>query len=146
MTTVAFIQEYNSKNIHSSLTSNLGGATNTKLALNVVRNLILPSSYRHESKKALFLLTDGGSNLGSPKKIADILQKQENVEIYLIGIGNRIRDNLLRHLASKVENVFAITSYKDLKKVLKIIVKMPFKGKLELHWKNDKISQQSNKE
>jgi F0F1-type ATP synthase gamma subunit len=107
----------------------------------MVRRLILPSSKRPDSVKKLFLVTDAGeSNLGgSPKKAADILKK--DVEIDVIGIGKKVRDAYsLRQLASKYENVFSIRSYKDLNKVKKMIVSMPVKGKQDYHLKTDKIS------
>ena len=117
----------------------IGGVTETKLALVAVRNLILPSSRRLESKKALFLLTDGGGSNGATKQIADCLKNEEDVEIYVIGIGRKIRDLSLRSLASKYQNVFAIKGYNDLIRAVKIIVEMSFRGKKELH---RKISQQ----
>lgn len=109
------------------------------MALVAVRNLILPSSRRLESKKALFLLTDGGGSNGATKQIADYLKNEEDVEIYVIGIGRKIRDLSLRSLASKYQNVFAIKGYNDLIRAAKIIVEMSFRGKKELH---RKISQQ----
>ncbi len=108
------------------------GATGTRLALDMVRKVILPSSKRPDSTKALFLLTDGDSNVGgSPRKAADILKNEEDVEIYVIGIGKKVRDESLRTLASNDENVFAIKSYEDLNKVKKMIVNRPVKGKNE---------------
>ena len=104
------------------------GATATRLALDMVRNLILPSAKRPGSTKALFLVTDGESNVGgSPKKAADVLKNEENVEIYVIGIGKKVRDQSLRELASEDKNVFAVASFKDLKKVKKKVVNRPVK-------------------
>ncbi len=111
----------------------------------MVRKVILPSSERPDSTKALFLLTDGGSNFGgSPRNAAKIL-KNEDVEIYVIGIGKKVmRDKSLRTLASNDENVFAIKGYKDLKKVKKMIVNRPVKGKNKYHLKTDKIPELIN--
>lgn len=95
-----------------------------------MRKVILPSTKRPDSTKALFLITDGESNVGgSPKTSAKILKNEHDVEIYVIGIGKKVRDESLRNLASKDENVFTIRSYKDLKKVKKMIVTLPMKGK-----------------
>jgi uncharacterized protein YegL len=95
----------------------------------MVRKVILPSAKRPDSTKALFLITDGESNVGgSPKKAAEKLKNEENVEIYVIGIGSKVRDESLRILASNDENVFAVESFKDLKKVKKMIVTRPAKG------------------
>ena len=105
----------------------------------MVRRLILPSSKRPDSMKALFLITDGESNVGgSPKKAADILKK--DVGIFVVGIGKKVRDESLRQLASKDENVFSIRSYKDVNKVWKMIVSRPVKGKQDYRLKTDKIS------
>ena len=115
--------------------SNLGGATATRLALDMVKKTILPFSKRPGSTKALFLITDGESNVGgSPKKAADYLKKQKDVEIYVIGIGEKVRDESLRRLASedpetKKPNIYTVQKYKDLNKVKKMIVKLPVKGK-----------------
>ena len=106
-----------------------GGGTATRLALDMVRNLIIPSSKRPDSKKALFLITDGESNVGgSPKKAANYLKNKEKVEIYVIGIGKKVRDESLRGLASKAENVFPLKSFKDLKKLKRKIAILPKQG------------------
>ncbi|XP_028411074.1 complement factor B-like isoform X2 [Dendronephthya gigantea] len=103
------------------------GGTATRLALEKVENVILPSSVRYNTTKAMFIVTDGESNVGgSPKKAADRL-KNENVEIYVIGIGKKVRHESLRALASKDENIFTIESYKDLNKVKKKLVNMPLR-------------------
>lgn len=100
----------------------LGGGTATTLALDLVRRLILPSA-RKGSKKALFLITDGESNIGgSPKKLADDLKNKDKVEIYVVGIGKRVRDKSLKELASNPKYVFAIKSYDDLNKVKRKII------------------------
>jgi hypothetical protein len=96
----------------------------------MVRKVILPSSKRPDSTKALFLVTDGESNVGgSPNKAANILKK--DVEIYVIGIGKKIGDESLTQLASNIDNVFTIRSYKHLNKVRNMIVNRPVKGKKE---------------
>ena len=81
----------------------------------MVRKMILPSSKRRHSTKALFLVTDGPPNAaGVVRKAADQLKK-EGVEIYAIAVGKNAGKTSLRRLASKVENVFPVKSFKDLK-------------------------------
>ena len=93
------------------------------MALEKVRKVILPSSNRRGTTKAMFIVTDGESNVGGPpKKAADYLKNQANVEIYVIGIGKKVKDESLRSLASDNENIFPLKSYKDLNEVKKKIV------------------------
>ena len=105
----------------------------------MVRKVILPSTKRPNSVKALFLITNGESNVGgSPKKAADVLKK--DVGIFVVGIGKKVRDDSLRQMASKHDNVFSIRSYKHLNKVKKMILNLHVKGKQDYHLKTDKIS------
>ena len=91
----------------------------------MVRKVILPSSKRSDSTKALFLITDGESNVGgSPKKAADRLKK-DGVEIYVIGVGKKVRDDSLKRLASNPKHVFEVKNFRDLKK----IANLPTKGR-----------------
>ena len=114
--------------IHVTLS---GGGTATRLALDMVRKVVLPSSKRSDSTKALFLITDGESNVGgSPKKAADQLKK-DGVEIYVIGVGKKVRDESLKRLASKAENVFQVKKFRDLKTLKRKIAILPTKGKKE---------------
>ena len=95
----------------------------------MVRNIILPSSKRPDSTKALFLITDGESNVGgSPQKAADYLKKEKDVEIYVIGIGKKVRDESLKRLASGAKKVFPVKSFKDLKKLKRKIAILDTQG------------------
>ena len=95
----------------------------------MVRKVILPSSKRSDSTKALFLVTDGEWNVGgSPKKAADQLKK-DGVEIYVIGVGKKFRDESLKRLASNAENVFHVKKFRDLKTLERKIAKPPTKGR-----------------
>ena len=86
----------------------------------MVRKVILPSSNRPGSTKALFLVTDGPPNVARPaKKAADYLKKRKSVEIYAIAIGENAGKRQLSGLASKADNVFSMKSYKDLLNKLK---------------------------
>lgn len=98
--------------------------------MNEVEKTILPSA-RKGSVKALFIITDGNSNIGGkPKKAAEVL-KRKKVEIYVVGIGKKVTQESLYDLASepKKEHVFNIKAYKDLKKVRRKIVVPPGKKK-----------------
>ena len=89
----------------------------------MVRKLILPSSQRPGSTKALFLVTDGPPNVARPaKKAADYLKKRFSVEIYAIAIGKNAGKRQLSGLASKADNVFPMKSYKDLKRLKRKIL------------------------
>ena len=110
------------------------------MALEEVRKVILPSSKRPDSTKALFLVTDGESNVGgSPRKAADHLKKQENVEIYVIGIGKKVRHESLKRLASNPENVFQVKNFKDLKTLKEKIAILPAKGSNEYYLKHNNL-------
>lgn len=63
----------------------IGGATASALALQEVRDVVVPLA-RPDSHRVLMFITDGMSNIGGPpKKLAKYLREQENFEIYAIG-------------------------------------------------------------
>ena len=95
----------------------------------MVRNVVLPSSKRSDSTKALFLITDGEANVGgSPKKAADQLE-EAGVEIYVIGVGKKVKDESLKRLASNPENVFPVKKFRDLETIKRKIAILPTKGR-----------------
>ena len=84
----------------------------------------------------MFIVTDGNSNIGgSPKKSADVLKKIEKLEVYVVGIGTKVKDQSLRNLASGEtydeikKHIFHIKDYNGLRKIKKWIAIMPKKGK-----------------
>ena len=110
-----------------------GGGTATRLALKTVEDQVL-NFRRKGSTVALFLLTDGDSNVGgNPNKVAKRLRDKHihNVEIYVVGIGKKVKHKSLRQLASRgeKEHIFAVKDFRALRKVKKWIVKYPSIGK-----------------
>ena len=115
----------------------VGGATATRLALDEVRKTIIPVGRSDSgSTTAVFIVTDGNSNIGGkPKKAADVLKKINKLEIYVVGIGTKVKHQSLKDLASgksndeKKKHIFHIKNFKGLKKIKKWIAIMPKKGK-----------------
>ena len=70
----------------------------------------------NSTRKVIFLMTDGHSNIGgSPGQRATIL-KNSGVQIFVLGIGF-INMNELRSIASSSSYIFRVTSYSDLSRV-----------------------------
>ena len=67
----------------------MGGATATTDALTLVKKEVVKRA-DPESDKVMIFITDGQSNLGEPpKKIADVLHKNDSFEVYVIGKGKK---------------------------------------------------------
>ena len=63
----------------------LGGATASTLALEKVKDEVVPFA-RDDSKRVMMFVTDGRSNIGDPpKKAAKNLRDEKGFEIYAIG-------------------------------------------------------------
>ena len=63
----------------------MGGATATTDALTLVKKEVVKRA-DPESDKVMIFITDGQSNIGEPpKKIADVLHKNDSFEVYVIG-------------------------------------------------------------
>ena len=77
------------------------GGTATNLALGVTLHNICDET-RNNSKKALFLITDGRSNTGlDPKENAQLLRESCKFEIYTIGVTDNVDKNELESIASE---------------------------------------------
>ena len=63
-----------------------------KEALELVKLQVTPQM-RNNSKRALFIVTDGNANTANPVAIARDLRKTEGYEIFAIGIGQEISVN-----------------------------------------------------
>ena len=101
----------------------IAGGTATSLALNKTIEEIVPET-RNNSKKALFLITDGRSNDGGdPRLDAMILRDSCDFEIYAIGVTNSVDENELRSIASEPfkTHVFLLKEFKGLAKLRELI-------------------------
>ncbi|XP_035683609.1 serine protease 30-like [Branchiostoma floridae] len=95
------------------------GGTATRLALKFLRESVIPEAVAEldrpdESKKALFLITDGKSNTGGdPSEEARKLREELGLEIYTIGISNDVSKTELASVASspKKEHMFTLKDY-----------------------------------
>ncbi|XP_066294919.1 complement factor B-like [Branchiostoma lanceolatum] len=95
------------------------GGTATRLALKFLRESVIPEAVAEldrpdESKKALFLITDGKSNTGGdPSEEARKLREELGLEIYTIGISNDVSKTELASVASspKREHMFTLKDY-----------------------------------
>lgn len=71
---------------------------------------------RKDSKKALMFITDGNSNIGGKPASAARKLKRKGVEIYVIGVGKKVKVEELRSIASSPYgvHVFRIEQYSDI--------------------------------
>nr|BAH22727.1 complement factor B precursor [Nematostella vectensis] len=100
-----------------------GGGTATKLALQAVIDTVTPE-LRNNSKKALFLITDGKSNKGgSPDRPAKVLRAGFNFEIFAIGVSDSVDKDELKSIASEPfrTHVYQIKDYATLVKLKELI-------------------------
>lgn len=101
----------------------IAGGTATRLALNKTIEEIVPET-RELSKKALFLITDGRSNIGGdPASDAMILRDSCDFEIYTIGVTDSVDEQELRSIASEPfrTHVFLLKNFEDLTKLKELI-------------------------
>jgi len=101
----------------------IAGGTATSLALNRTIEEIVPET-RNNSKKALFLITDGRSNIGGdPTPDAMILRDSCDFEIYAIGVTNSVDEQELRSIASEPfrTHVHLLEKFEDLTKLKELI-------------------------
>lgn len=101
----------------------IAGGTATRLALNKTIEEIVPET-RNRSKKALFLITDGQSNIGGdPTSDAMILRVSCDFEIYAIGVTDSVDEQELRSIASEPfrTHVFLLKDFEDLLKLKDMI-------------------------
>lgn len=100
----------------------IGGATASALALQEVRDVVVPLA-RPDSHRVLMFITDGMSNIGGPpKKLAKYLREEENFEIYAIGVGKKVRIRELMDIASPEagdNHVIHVKDYDNLQKAIK---------------------------
>ncbi|XP_022108955.1 complement factor B-like [Acanthaster planci] len=104
------------------LKDNLGGGTALRGALE--RVLALSQDMRNESKKALFLMTDGEATVGKdPAAIAESLRRDYGMEIFLVAVGQSIDHRQLRKIASQPysTHVFLLENFEDLEQLTAII-------------------------
>ena len=77
-----------------------GGGTSTRLALDLVNEKVVNET-RKDSKKVLFLVTDGNYNIGGdPSGIAAHLRRNIGYEIYTLGISDSVKREHLEKIAS----------------------------------------------
>lgn len=101
----------------------IAGGTATRLALNKTIEEIVPET-RERSKKALFLITDGRSNIGGdPAFDAMLLRDSCDFEIYAIGVTDSVDEQELRSIASEPfrTHVFLLKNFEDLTKLKELI-------------------------
>ncbi|KAI8496669.1 carbohydrate binding [Branchiostoma belcheri] len=92
-----------------------GGGTALTAALQTVLNDVLPVS-RPGAKRALFIITDGKSNVGaSPGVFARRLREEEAFEVFAVGVGANIDKNELNSVASQpfTSHVFLINDFSN---------------------------------
>ncbi|XP_022099169.1 complement C2-like [Acanthaster planci] len=103
----------------------LGTGTATGKALQLVHEFMIPSAGENiqESKKYLFLFTDGKTNMGAnvarPKTEAKTLRKRYDVKIHCIGVGDEVDKSELRDIASKPvsDHLFVVENANDVYEV-----------------------------
>lgn len=101
----------------------IAGGTATSYALNKTIEEIVPET-RNTSKKALFLITDGRSNIGGdPALDAMILRDSCDFEIYAIGVTDSVDERELRSIASEPfrTHVHLLEKFEDLTKLRELI-------------------------
>ncbi|CAH1270981.1 F2 [Branchiostoma lanceolatum] len=92
-----------------------GGGTALTDALQTVLNDVLPVT-RVGAKRALFIITDGKSNVGaSPGVFARRLREEEAFEVFAVGVGANIDKNELNSVASQpfTSHVFLINDFSN---------------------------------
>nr|AND61521.1 factor B1 protein [Exaiptasia diaphana] len=103
-----------------------GKGTATKLALDTVIKEVVPER-RNNSKKALFLITDGESNTGrDPARPAKVLRGVYDFEIYAIGVTlRRVNVGELRDIASEPfrTHVYLLKDFQSLETLKDLITK-----------------------
>lgn len=100
-----------------------GGGTATKLALNLVLRDVVPET-RNNSKKALFLITDGKSNTGGdPEEDARFLRDTYDFEIFAIGVSGSVNKKELESIASEPfrTHVYLLKDFESLVKLKELI-------------------------
>lgn len=88
-----------------------GGGTYTLGAFHAAKRIILDST-RNNTRKAVFLVTDGFSNGGDPNPVADQLKTEHNVTVFTIGIKTG-RGEELQKLASNNETCYLLHGFKE---------------------------------
>lgn len=94
------------------------GLTHTWKALDYVRSkaFLAKNGGRPNARQVLIFLADGNSSDESKtKKSADLMKKNKNIQVYVIGIGSRIDRQELNRIASRRENVIYIENFDRLK-------------------------------
>ena len=84
---------------------------------------VIPET-RNNSKKALFLITDGQSNTGgNPAAEAHFLRDRYNFEMFAIGVSNNVNQQELNSIASQPfrTHVFLLKDFKSLVKLKELI-------------------------
>ncbi|XP_077986730.1 uncharacterized protein LOC144441077 [Glandiceps talaboti] len=100
----------------------LGGGTAMKEAFELIFSDVVPK-IREGAKQALFIITDGKSNSGSPVAFAKRLRQEKDFETFAIGVGDGVDRDELKKIASEpfTTHVFLITQYVDLTTLTEII-------------------------
>lgn len=88
-----------------------GGGTYTYGAFQTARQIISDTT-RNSSSQAVFLITDGFSNGGSPIPIAQELKSDYNVTVFTIGIKTG-RSYELENLSSNAETCYLLHGFKE---------------------------------
>eukprot|EP00795_Rhopilema_esculentum_P010617 gene10617-19356_t len=108
-----------------------GGGTGIAVGMDLVRTNILSEKERNR-KRALILITDGTHNFGgSPIDIARKLKSEQNVEIYTIGVGKKIKRSELKNIASRSKKtgrklIFQLKSEEDFQTLLHKIIRTDY--------------------
>ncbi|XP_078605744.1 complement factor B-like isoform X1 [Branchiostoma floridae x Branchiostoma japonicum] len=102
----------------SNLSKEINSGTNTREALKFLReNMIVASKQafpERAAKQAVILITDGVHNMGGdPSAEAQKLRKDEDVEVFCIGVGKNIVKSQLQKIASDPprEHFFVLKDY-----------------------------------
>ncbi|CAG5136249.1 unnamed protein product, partial [Candidula unifasciata] len=99
-----------------------GGGTNTHLALKRARTALLTPERgdRPDVPDLVILTTDGSStNKNWTSAEAAALKANENLKIFVIGIGNEVADTELVAVASRPEMVYKLTDFSQLTEIVK---------------------------
>jgi Mg-chelatase subunit ChlD len=104
----------------------LGGETNIAAALRRTRLEMFSTSHgsRSQAKKVTILITDGEANRETSQTLPEAdLAKQANIEIYTVGITNRVNSAELLAIASTPSNMhyYAVDDYARLGNILSAI-------------------------
>ncbi|XP_046581490.1 collagen alpha-5(VI) chain-like [Haliotis rubra] len=102
-----------------------GGNTKVNEALDYVRNVMFApeNGARDGASDIAVILTDGESDNTELTKVSASLAQKDGIQIFAIGVGNRVVYSELRNIASEPDSLFHVGSFRALDSIKDILAR-----------------------